>query len=99
MSTPIPEPVGPEDRYAGDTSSSPTPGTPQTADKASTGAGVSFAIALVLLIAAFYYDDRNGTNLTEVLLAALGAAGVGGATGLSVFKKRNKPKPSPRRKV
>jgi hypothetical protein len=72
-------------------STSPAPHVPQTADKAKVGGILSGAAVAVLMALAFYFDDRNGTNFTELLTAVLAGLGVGGATGKAVHKTANKP--------
>jgi hypothetical protein len=73
-------------------SSSPAPGTPQTADKAKAAAAVTGLLMALAVGVARYFDDKNGTNFTEILSAvAAGVAGAG-ATGYATFSTRNKAK-------
>jgi hypothetical protein len=71
---------------------SPAPGVEQTGDKATTAAAVSGVIVAVLLALALFYDEKNGTNFTEILLAVLGGLGTAGVTGVATYRTRNKPK-------
>lgn len=70
---------------------SAAPGTPQTADKAKTAALVTGILVAVLVGAARYFDDRNGTNITEILSAILAGLASAGVTGAATFKAQNKP--------
>lgn len=72
------------------TPSSPDPAVPQTGDKAKVGGIVAGVAVAALVGAARYWDDRNGTNLVE-LLSSLGlGVAAGGGTGLAVYKTRNR---------
>lgn len=71
---------------------SPAPGTPQTADKAKVAATVAGLLVSVLLVLAMYFDDRNGTNWAEILMALVGGVGTAGATGVATFQAKNRAK-------
>jgi len=78
----------------GDNAYSPVPGTPQTADKAKTAGSLAGALVAALMALALYFDDRNGTNFTEMLTAIIAGLGSGGLVGAATFKTRNKAKSS-----
>lgn len=69
---------------------SPAPGTPQTPDKAKVAAVLTGALVTILVALARYFDDKNGTDLSE-LLSALGVGvASGGATGVATYKTKNR---------
>lgn len=69
---------------------SPAPGTPQTADKAKVAATLTGALVTILVALARYFDDKNGTDFTELLSALLVGLGSAGVTGFATYKTKNR---------
>jgi len=75
---------------------SPTPGTPQTSDKAKWAGIVSGALTFVASILAYWIADADPFTSKEfgeaVLIAAVTAGVIGGGTGAATHSVTNKPK-------